>query len=94
MSELKACPCCMNKTLKERVMVVDDCVNCGTQIRKGSDITISKIIADTVREFLCENAPMFDDEGLDPEVHHCEFTLREERKRLFGLINKLERGKV
>lgn len=57
-------------------------------------INQNKAKAEAVRGFLCENAPLFDDEDLDPEEHHCEFTLLEERKRIHNLANKLERGEL
>lgn len=30
--------------------------------------------------------PLFDDEGLDEEKHHCEWTLQQDRKRLHAML--------
>lgn len=41
-------------------------------------------------EALRAEFPLFDDEGLDQEKHHCEWAMQQDRKRLHRLIAKLE----
>jgi hypothetical protein len=38
---------------------------------------------------ILEEFPLLDDEGLDEEVHHCEWVLQQERKRLHAMISKV-----
>jgi hypothetical protein len=41
-------------------------------------------------EALRTEFPLFDDEGLDQEKHHCEWSMQHDRKRLHRLLTKLE----
>jgi hypothetical protein len=41
-------------------------------------------------ELLRAEFPLFDDEGLDQENHHCEWSVQHDRKRLHRLLAKLE----
>jgi hypothetical protein len=38
---------------------------------------------------ILEEFPLLDDEGLDEEVHHCEWVLHHERKRLHAMLSKV-----
>ena len=37
--------------------------------------------------------PLLDDVGLDPYVHHCEWSIQQERKRLHSIIAKFHNQK-
>ncbi len=39
---------------------------------------------------LRDEFPLFDDEGLDQEKHHCEWSMQYDRKRLHKLLDDLE----
>jgi hypothetical protein len=39
---------------------------------------------------ILEEFPLLDDEGLDEEVHHCEWVLQHERKRLHAMLSKVQ----
>ena len=36
---------------------------------------------------LAESFPLLDDNGLDADIHHCEWAIQQERKRLHALIS-------
>ena len=40
----------------------------------------------TKKAQILEEFPLLDEEGLDPDVHHCEWILQQERKRLHELL--------
>jgi hypothetical protein len=52
----------------------------------------NKIKADAVKQFLTDEAPRLNSEGLDSVTHCCESILYEERERLHLASDKLKRG--
>ena len=40
----------------------------------------------TEKAQILEEFPLLDEEGLDPDLHHCEWVLQQERKRLHALL--------
>jgi hypothetical protein len=54
----------------------------------------NKIKADAVKQFLTDEAPLLNSEGLDSVTHCCESILYEERERLHLASDKLKRGEV
>ena len=49
---------------------------------KIAECTISRIVDEIFNSF-----PLLDEAGLDPDIHHCEWSIQQERKRLHALIS-------
>ncbi|WP_275272439.1 hypothetical protein [Limnobacter sp. P1] len=43
-----------------------------------------------MREALRREFPLLDEIGLDQELHHCEWSIQQERKRLHQLLDELQ----
>lgn len=50
---------------------------------KIDECTTARLIGALLSAF-----PLLDEVGLDPDVHHCEWTIQQERKRLHSIITK------
>lgn len=46
--------------------------------------------AEQMREALRREFPLLDEIGLDQELHHCEWSIQQERKRLHQLLDELQ----
>lgn len=47
------------------------------------ECTLSRLVDE-----LSDSFPLLDEVGLDPDVHHCEWSIQQERKRLHSIISK------
>lgn len=61
------------------------------------DYLLNKLIAEqrstrALAATLRSSFPLFDDEGLDQERHHCEWSMQQDRKRLHAIIGGIEDG--
>lgn len=47
---------------------------------------VAKLVEDLSRAF-----PLLDEDGLDPYIHHCEWAIQQERKRLHEILYKFSK---
>lgn len=50
-----------------------------------AEYTLGGLVNEVLNSF-----PLLDEAGLDPDVHHCEWSIQQERKRLHSIITKFQ----
>ncbi len=72
-----------NLELDEKAKELEDTMTPYALARRVSELEDKE--RDCIREFVEKNIPLLDDKGLDEVLHHCEYNLQCERKRIHGL---------